>query len=70
MTARREIAASLAGWKTKGIVEWARRHVSQSRAHPLFSYLATAPAAPAAPLALGAVVADAPVAALSFAAAG
>ncbi|MDP1946648.1 MAG: hypothetical protein Q8L77_04025 [Nitrospirota bacterium] len=55
MTIRREIAAWLAGWNTKGIVEWARLHVSQSRAHPRSCYLATLEGATAAPLALGAV---------------
>ena len=65
MTIRREIAALLAGWNTKGIVKWARRHVVQSRAHPLSCYLA----APVPLVALGALVAAA-AGAVSFAAAG
>jgi len=63
MTVCREIAALLAGWNTKGIVEWARLHVSQNRAHPRSCYLA------AAPVALGALVAAA-AGAVSFATAG
>lgn len=59
MTVRCEIAEALAGWKTEGIVEWARRHVSQSRAHSRSCYLATLTGATAAPVALGAVAAAA-----------
>lgn len=56
---RREVAAWLAGWNTKGIVGWARLHGLQSRAHPRSGYLATLAGATGVPVALGAVVAAA-----------
>lgn len=37
MTVRCEIVELEAERKTKGIVEWARLHVSQSRARPRFA---------------------------------
>lgn len=53
-----EVAAPLVKRKQRGLCEWARRHVSQRRAHPRSCYLPVAPEAPAAPfpfVALGAL---------------